>query len=111
MGTEEWDRVRLHVNAGCGSPGPALEKGDATSAYVIFYGIAAEYKLGAPLLFVSELYAETSKEAGTFSRPQFALAGVIYEMSDSWYVDAGVRAGLNKDAEDYTVRAGVGYAF
>ncbi|HLE41745.1 MAG TPA: transporter [Nitrospirota bacterium] len=111
IGTKEWDRLELHLNAGYESHGSALKKGDFTLEYAVSYGLAAEYEITEPFELVVEVSGERRKQDGQFSRPLFLLGGAIYELSESWYVDVGLRAGLNTDAEDYALLAGVAYGF
>jgi len=39
------------------------------------------------------------------------LVGLIYEPSEKFYLDCGVRAGLNERSEDYALLAGFGHKF
>jgi hypothetical protein len=51
------------------------------------------------------------KRAEGYERLVSALAGVMYEPSEKYYIDTGVRVGLNDQSEDYAFLAGFGYKF
>jgi len=100
-----------HLNVGYEVLGGDLKRLHTGDDYTINYGIAIEHKLTESFRLLSELAGENIREEGTYSRPFTFLAGFIYDISRSWYVDLGMRAGLNKYAEDYTVRAGTAWRF
>ena len=57
-------------------------------------------------------FAMTRKKGpDAVSRIATALVGLIYEPSEKFYLDGGVRAGLNERSEDYALLAGFGYKF
>jgi len=60
---------------------------------------------------VVELSVFRVKEPDAARRIVNALVGMIYEPSEHFYVDAGIRIGLNEDSEDYGLLAGFGYKF
>jgi hypothetical protein len=100
-----------HLNVGYEVNGRDLKSIKTGNDYTINYGLAIEHKLTESFRFLSELAGENRREEGVYSRPFTFLAGFIYDVSRSWYVDLGARAGLNKYAEDYSVRAGTGVRF
>lgn len=100
-----------HLNVGYEVIGRDLKKLHTGDDYTINYGLALEHTLTESFHFLTELAGENKREDGQYSRPFTFLAGFIYDISRSWYVDLGARAGLNKDAEDYTLRAGTAWRF
>jgi hypothetical protein len=101
----------LHLNAGYEVFGSDLKTEHFMSNYAINFGFAVEHPLSESFRFLAEFSGERRKEAGTFSRPLDLLGGVIYDISRSWYIDLGVRAGLNKYADDYVVQGGAAWRF
>jgi hypothetical protein len=101
----------LHLNAGYEVFGRDVKNGHFARNYAILFGIAAEHRITGSFRFLAEVAGESRKESGVYSRPLTFLGGVVYDLSRSWYVDLGARAGLNKYAEDYTLLAGTGLRF
>jgi hypothetical protein len=54
---------------------------------------------------------ETNTDKTADKDPAFALAGVIYAVSESIDVDLGVKAGLNDAETDVTYLAGIALRF
>jgi hypothetical protein len=85
--------------------------------YAFKFGLAAEHKFTESFRLLTELAGESRKvtdeasDTQSYSRPFTFLTGFVYDISKSWYVDLGVRAGLNKYAEDYAVLAGTAWRF
>lgn len=111
LGTTEWESVEIIANLGYESSGRALRRGNFSFDYVVAFSIAVEYELPKPWEPVVELVVTRVKGVDGYERLASALAGVIYEPSDQYYVDAGVRVGLNERSEDYALLAGFGYKF
>ena len=109
--TQECRNKVLHLNAGYEAFGSDMKRWHFASNYAIKFGFAVEHKLARSLRLVTELAGESRKAAEVYSRPLNLLGGVIYDISRSWYVDLGLRAGLNKYADDYVALAGTAWRF
>ena len=72
---------------------------------------AALYKATEHLTIVANIGQETNTEKGADKDPAFALAGVIYAVSESFAVDFGIKAGLNDVEMDVTYLAGIVFRF
>jgi hypothetical protein len=115
--SQECRNNALRMNVGYEVLGRDIKDGHYADNYAIRFGLSAEHKLTESFRFLTEFAGESRKETNTeadihsYSRPFTFLAGVIYDISKSWYVDLGARAGLNKYAEDYTALAGTALRF
>ncbi|MCK9417753.1 MAG: transporter [Nitrospirae bacterium] len=115
--SQECHNNAFHVNIGYEVRGRDMKRWHYAHDYAFKFGLAAEHKLTDSFRFLMELSGESRKETDaaidtqSYSRPFTFLAGFIYDISKSWYVDLGVRAGLNKYAEDYSVLAGTAWRF
>ena len=101
----------LHLNVGYEAFGRDMKNWHFAQDYAIKFGLSVEHKMSGPFRFLTEFSGESRKEAGVYSRPLNLLGGVIYDISRSWYVDLGVRVGLNKYADDYVALGGAGWRF
>ncbi len=101
----------FHLNVGYDIFGRDIKKRHFATNYAVRFGLAAEHKFTESFRFMTEISGENREEAEVTSRPFRFLAGVIYDISKSWYVDLGMRAGLNKYAEDYTGLASTAWRF
>ncbi len=85
--------------------------------YAFRFGLSLEHKITESFHFLTELAGEDrktkNKELGTqaFTQPYTFMAGFKYDISRTWYIDLAARAGLSKDAEDYTTLAGTAWRF
>jgi hypothetical protein len=79
--------------------------------YTVLFGLAAEHKFTESFRILAEISGEHGKLAEKAFNPYRFLAGFIYDISKSWYVDLGAGVGLNKDAEDHSVLAGTAWRF
>jgi hypothetical protein len=111
ISTSEWETIEINANLGYESQGRALRRGNFVFDYAVFLSLAVEYEQSKPWEPVVELAVIRVKETDDYSRIATALVGLIYEPSEDFYVDAGVRAGLNSNSEDYALLAGFGYKF
>jgi len=73
--------------------------------------VAAKYERPKPWEPVVELVVIRAKGPDAVTRIATVLVGLIYEPSEKFYIDGGVRAGLNERSEDYALLAGFGYKF
>jgi len=111
ISTTEWEAVEINANLGYESSGRALRRGNFTFEHAVAMSVAAKYERSKPWEPVVELAVVRVKETDVFSRIANALVGLIYEPSEHFYVDAGIRVGLNASSEDYGFLAGFGYKF
>ncbi len=115
--SQECRNNALHLNVGYEVLGRDIKDGHYADNYAFRFGLAAEHKMTESFRFLTEFAGESRKETDaeadihSYSRPFTFLAGVVYDISKSWYVDLGARAGLNKYAEDYTALAGTAWRF
>jgi hypothetical protein len=111
ISTTEWESVEINADLGYESSGKALRRGNFTFDHAVALSIAAKYERTKPWEPVVEMAVIRVKETDVYSRIANALVGMIYEPSEHFYVDAGVRVGLNANSEDYGLLAGFGYKF
>ena len=109
--TQECHDNAFHVNLGYEVSGRDVKKKRFADNYAYLFGFAAEHKLTSSFRVLTELAGERRQEVETVTAPFTFLTGVVYDISPSWYVDLGVRAGLNKYAEDHAVLAGTAWRF
>jgi hypothetical protein len=111
ISTTEWESVEINANIGYESSGRALRRGNLTFDDAVLLSIAAKCDWKKPWEPVVELAVVRTKDIDVFARMATALVGLIYEPSEHFYADAGVRIGLNEHSEDYGLLAGIGYKF
>jgi hypothetical protein len=111
MGTTEWASTEMSANLGYDSSGQALRRGNLFFDYAVSLSVTAKYEGPKPWEPVVELSVIRVKGADGYERLVSALAGIIYEPSEKYYIDAGVRVGLTEQSEDYALLAGFGYKF
>jgi len=86
-------------------------------SYTFRFGLSLEHKITESFHFLTELAGEYIKTNDTelsiqsYTQPYTFMAGLKYDISRTWYVDLAARAGLSKDAEDYTTLAGTAWRF
>jgi hypothetical protein len=115
--TQECHSNAFHLNVGYEAYGRDMKHWHFATDYAFKFGLAAEHKFTESFRLVTELAGESRKETDevldthAYSRPFTFLTGFVYDISRSWYIDLGARAGLNKYAEDYSVLAGTAFRF
>jgi hypothetical protein len=109
--TQECHNNAFHLNVGYDVYGRNMKKWHYATNYAVRFGLAAEHKFTESFRVLTEISGEHREVAEVISSPFRFLAGAIYDISKSWYVDLGMRAGLNKYAEDYSVLAGTAWRF
>jgi len=115
--TQECHSNAFHLNIGYETRGRDNENWHFIKNFAFTYGFAAEHKFTDSFRLLTELAGEARKETNdqtgkrTYSRPITVLAGFVYDISKSWYVDLGARAGMNEDAEDYSALVGTAFRF
>jgi hypothetical protein len=111
LGTTEWESTELNANIGYDSSGKALRRGNFAFDYALSLSVAAKYERPKPWEPVVELTVIRVKGTDGYERLVSLLAGIIYEPSERYYIDAGVRVGLTERSEDYVLLAGFGCKF
>ncbi len=112
MDTQECHNNAFHLNVSYEMSGRDLKQFDFANRYNIKFGLSVEHKFTNSFRLVSEITGENQGDGeGGTSRPYRFVLGTIYDISKTWYVDFGARAGLNKDAEDYSLSAGTAWRF
>jgi len=125
--TQECHDNAFHFNLGYEVLGRDVKKVHFVNNYAILFGVAAEHKFTESFRLVMELKGENRKEVNaetesieetevtsdvaSYSKPFTFMTGMVVDITKSWYVDLGIRAGLNKYAEDYTALVGTGWRF
>jgi Putative MetA-pathway of phenol degradation len=106
-----------HVSAAYEIAGADLKKGHYAQNYTFRFGLALEHKITEPFYFLAELAGDFAKTQDkvlgtqTYTKPYTLMAGFKYDISRTWYIDISVRAGLTKDAEEYTTLTGTAWRF
>jgi hypothetical protein len=111
LGTTEWESTEFSANLGYDSSGKALRHANFSFDNAVSLSVTAKYERQKPWEPVAELAVIRTKVTEGFERIVTALVGIVYEPSERFYVDAGVRVGLNEQSEDYALLAGFGYKF
>jgi hypothetical protein len=109
--TQECHNNAFHLNVGYEVFGRDMKKWHYATNYDIRFGLAAEHKYTDSFRLLAEISGEHGEIAEKRFNPYRFLAGIIYDISKSWYVDLGAGVGLNKDAEDHSVLAGTAWRF
>jgi len=73
--------------------------------------IAAEFALSKKLRIVGNLGVEKNPEKGATDNPAFAILGVIYNITDDFEIDGGVKRGITDPEMDTTALAGLTVRF
>lgn len=63
------------------------------------------------LKLVGNIGLERNTDSNLNSPNAFLLGGVIYSLSENFDIDFGVKSGLTKSEEDYTILAGIAWRF
>ncbi len=102
--TKELEPITLHLNLGY-----ILNRSELRN--ISHYSLAAEYAAAKSIKIVGNIGGETNPDRESNTHPLFALGGLIYKVTDSFDIDFGVKAGLNKAEPDYTLLAGIAFRF
>jgi Putative MetA-pathway of phenol degradation len=124
--TQECHDNAFHVNLGYEIPGRSIKQMHFAENFSILYGVAVEHKFTESFRLVGEIKGERRREVSSvtardietgiepamgYSHPLTVMAGMIYDLTDSWYVDLGWRTGLNNDGGEEEVLAGAAWRF
>jgi hypothetical protein len=107
IGTKEAEPWEFHVNVGyIGNENRVGEEKNIWHA-----SLAAEYEVTDRLEIVGNIGIERNRDKSAGTDPAFALGGIIYEISESFAVDFGVKYGLTAAETDWTLLAGMAFRF
>jgi hypothetical protein len=112
IATREFEGWALHANLGYGRNEFSLAEDDEASRHDIWHAsVAAEAALTEDLTAVANLGIETNEDRASNAHPAFALAGIIYSLSENVDIDLGMKAGLTGAETDLAVLAGTAISF
>jgi hypothetical protein len=110
--SREFERWALHANLSYARNEFKLDADDDANRHDIWHAsVAAEFSATERLKVVGNVGVETNPERESSTCPAFALAGLVYSVTDNVSVDAGVKAGLTSTETDLAVLAGVAISF
>jgi hypothetical protein len=102
--TAPWE---FHANIGyIGNENKADEEKNLWHA-----SLAVEYEAMDRLEIVGNIGIEKNRDRAASQDPAFVLGGVVYEISESFSVDVGVKYGLNAAETDWSLLAGMAFRF
>ncbi|MEW5744212.1 MAG: transporter [Nitrospirota bacterium] len=107
IGTQEVKPFAFHANLGyVQNENRNDERRDLWHA-----SFASEVEVVRRLSVVANIGVEASTDREESTAPAFVLGGIIYELSENLYLDAGYKHGLNKPETDSAILAGVTFTF
>lgn len=104
IGTKESGLFFIHLNLGY-----IANRKEARDIW--HYSLAGEYAATDSFKVVVNLGGETNPDRGSSVHPLFVLGGMIYEVTEGFDIDFGVKTGLNRAEADYTLFAGIALRF
>jgi hypothetical protein len=105
--SQAMDPWAVHLNLGyIVNENTAEEKKDLWHA-----SLASTVALTEQLTAVVDVGIASNPDPSASADPAFLLAGMIYTLSDGLSLDCGIKYGLNNSETDYTVLAGITWAF
>lgn len=110
--TNEAGPIAAHMNVGYTRHSYKLAPDKAALREDIWHASAAmTYDATERLQVAGNIGVETNPDRETNNHPAFAIAGIIYSVTEALDVDFGIKAGLNKPETDLTGLAGLAYRF
>ena len=107
IGTKEAEPWEFHANVGyIRNENKVDEEKDIWHA-----SLAAGYEIFKNLELVGNIGIERNRDKTASGNPAFLLGGVIYEVSENFTVDCGVKYGLTAAETDWSLMAGVAFRF
>ncbi len=107
IGTKEAEPWEFHANVGyIGNENKADQEKN-----IWHVSLAAKYEVFKNLELVGNIGMERNRDKTASGNPAFILGGVIYEISESFSVDCGVKYGLAPAETDLTLLAGMALRF
>lgn len=112
IATKEFEKWALHANLGYARNEFSLTADDEANRHDIWHAsIAAEAGLAENLTAVANIGIETNEDRASDTHPAFAIAGIIYSLSENVDLDVGIKAGLTKPETDLAILAGMAISF
>jgi hypothetical protein len=110
--SQELGPVALHVNGAYARDEYGLEEDRRANRRDRWHGsLAATAEVMDGLQAVANVGVETNGDRASSTHPAFALAGVVYSVTESLDVDVGLKAGLSRTEADLTALAGIASRF
>jgi hypothetical protein len=112
IASREFEPVDLHLNVGYIRNEFKLKADREENRRDLWHvSVAAVRSLTDRLDLVGDIGIERNGERGSNRHPAFALAGLIYSVTDNLDVDFGVKVGLTGAETDFSVLTGVALSF
>lgn len=110
--TKEIKPCAFHLNLGYAHNEYKLQADkDANRNNIWHTSLAADVEIMKDLKVVGNIGMERNPDKASNTHPAFILGGLIYSISESIAIDAGVKGGLNKPETDLTLLAGIAFRF
>lgn len=107
IATQELEPWEFHVNLGYIRNNNRFDEREN----ICHLSVAAEYELFEGLELVANIGQERNPDKSTKRKPVFGLLGVIYEFTENFDLDAGVKVGITDPETDITALAGIAWRF
>jgi opacity protein-like surface antigen len=105
--TQELKPFAVHVNLGyIHNENKAEERKDIWHA-----SVAGEYEATKNVKIAGNIGTEKNADPDSGTNPAFAIAGVIYQVTENFSFDIGYKYGLNKPETNNTILAGIAIKF
>lgn len=112
IATKEFKPFAIHLNGGYARNEYKLQPDKDAKRKDLWAGsIAGQWEAMSKLTLVAETVIQRNEEKTNNTHPVFATVGAIYTVAENFEVNLGMRAGLNKTADDLSVLAGVALKF
>ena len=107
IGTKEAEPWEFHVNVGyIGNENKVDEEKN-----IWHVSLAAEYAVFKNLELVGNIGIERNRDKTASGNPAFILGGIVYEVSENFSLDCGVKYGLTSAETDWSLLAGMAFRF
>jgi hypothetical protein len=107
IGTKEAEPWEFHANVGY-----IRNENKADEEKNIWHvSLAAEYEVFKNLELVGNIGIERNRDKRAGGNPAFILGGVVYEISEGFSLDLGVKYGLTAAETDWSLMAGAAFRF
>jgi len=107
IGTQEAGAWAFHANFGYIHHANRADERES----LCHLSLASEYSMSRHLRIVVNLGQERNPDKNDSTRMVFALAGLIYGISEDLDIDLGIKTGLTDPETDHTVLAGLAFRF
>ena len=107
IGTKEAEPWEFHANVGyIRNENKVDEEKD-----IWHLSLAAEYTVFKNLELVGNIGMERNRDKTASGNPAFILGGIVYEVSENFSLDCGVKYGLTSAETDWSLLAGMAFRF